>query len=172
MERVFRFWWLVLAVSVVGVIAIASRGELDGPSSVIPRAKTEIRVIETALELYKTASGRYPTNEEGLSALVGGQLARLPQDPWGTSYAYTLDQSGRPSAYSIGANHRDEAGLGDDVVLGDKSYRCEDYEFVCLRAEDIVARFALGAAVVSLLVGVIRGAMYIWRVLHNRGAAA
>ena len=65
-------------------------------------AKTDIRTLATALELYQLDARVYPTTEQGLDALVhrpvlapvpdrwaeGGYLGNLPEDPWGNPYIY------------------------------------------------------------------------------------
>jgi general secretion pathway protein G len=63
-------------------------------------AGQDIAVITTALKLYHLDNGAYPTQAQGLQALVekptiapiptnwkeGGYLMRLPSDPWGRPY--------------------------------------------------------------------------------------
>jgi type II secretion system protein G len=70
--------------------------------AMIALAKTDIRMIATALVLYRVDYQRYPTTAEGLRALVegptdpaalphwhkGGYLRSLPKDPWGHDYQY------------------------------------------------------------------------------------
>lgn len=56
--------------------------------------KTQLSMIEQALELYKMEQGRYPTTDEGVSSLVkGGYLKgkEAPKDPWGSEYYYVSD---------------------------------------------------------------------------------
>ncbi|MER9683898.1 type II secretion system major pseudopilin GspG [Mesorhizobium sp. M0184] len=65
-------------------------------------AKAQIRNIESALELYYVDNAKYPTAEEGLSALVtapaGEERWNGPylkgttglNDPWGNPYAYEV----------------------------------------------------------------------------------
>lgn len=57
-------------------------------------AKTQISMIEQALELYKMEQGRYPTTDEGVGLLVkAGYLKgkEIPKDPWGSEYYYVSD---------------------------------------------------------------------------------
>jgi general secretion pathway protein G len=67
----------------------------------ITRAQSDIRAIETALDLYRLDNFKYPTTEQGLQALVkqpvdptitnyrpGGYLKSVPIDPWNTPYNY------------------------------------------------------------------------------------
>ena len=62
------------------------------------KAKVDIRNIESALALFKTDTGRFPTTSEGLQVLVSdpgikeynpdAYLGRTPLDPWGNKYIY------------------------------------------------------------------------------------
>jgi general secretion pathway protein G len=65
------------------------------------RAQSDIRAIETALDLYRLDNYKYPTTDQGLEALVkkppdpsltnyreGGYLKAVPKDPWGNPYHY------------------------------------------------------------------------------------
>jgi general secretion pathway protein G len=66
-------------------------------------ARTQIRNIASALELYYIDNGRYPAVEEGIGALAiapqsardwnGPYLKRADEleDPWGRKYDYELD---------------------------------------------------------------------------------
>lgn len=65
-------------------------------------ARTDIRAIGSALELYRLDNRAYPTSAQGLEALVrepvsppqppnwatGGYLGAVPVDPWGNAYVY------------------------------------------------------------------------------------
>jgi general secretion pathway protein G len=62
------------------------------------KAKIDIRSIESALALFKTDTGRFPTTSEGIEALVRDPgikgynpdcyLDKVPLDPWGNKYIY------------------------------------------------------------------------------------
>ena len=62
------------------------------------KAKIDIRNIESALALFKTDTGRFPTTSQGLETLVSdpgikgynadAYLDKLPTDPWGNRYIY------------------------------------------------------------------------------------
>ena len=91
-------------------------------------ARAEIATLRDALETYYTATGRYPTNEEGLAALTRTSdaiseplLRQVPADPW--SRPYQFNQPGRSEPYEIiclGADGR-EGGTGEnaDIVSWD-----------------------------------------------------
>ena len=62
------------------------------------KAKVDIKNIETALSLFKSDTGRFPTTSENLEAMVknpgvtgynpDGYLDEVPTDPWGRKYIY------------------------------------------------------------------------------------
>ena len=62
-------------------------------------ARSQIRNIESALRMFRLDTGRYPTTEEGLRALISDpgldnwegpylEHGRVPSDPWGREYVY------------------------------------------------------------------------------------
>ncbi len=61
--------------------------------------KTQIVMVENAIKMFKLDTGRYPTSDEGLEALMkqpensnnwdGPYLEKgIPKDPWGRDYLY------------------------------------------------------------------------------------
>lgn len=111
---------VLIAVAIIALLAalIAPRlfGQLD--SSQVTATRTQIRMIETALDTMRLDVGRYPTEEEGLAMLVtppadlidvwnGPYLdGGLPRDPWGTPFQYrpASSLSRRGVVYSFGAD--------------------------------------------------------------------
>lgn len=89
-------------------------------------AKAQIRNIESALELYYLDNARYPSNEEGLTALTAAPPTAAHwngpylkgstglEDPWGKPYLYALKADG--SGVTIRTLGRDGAseGAGED----------------------------------------------------------
>ena len=54
-------------------------------------AKTDTVTLRIAMKRYKIDNGRFPTEAEGLAALINSQkryLEQLPIDPWGQPYRY------------------------------------------------------------------------------------
>jgi general secretion pathway protein G len=94
------------------------------------KVKQDIRAIESALKLYRLDRFRYPTSDEGLSALVtappdpsvpwpaGGYLDRIPKDPWDRPYVYL--QPGNKGEFDLYTLGRDgvEGGEGVDADVG------------------------------------------------------
>ncbi len=85
----------------------------------LTKAKHDIRSIESALNLYKLDNFVYPSNDQGLLALVqqpsgtpearnwkqDGYIERLPTDPWGYEYQYlNPGNNGTIDIFSLGAD--------------------------------------------------------------------
>ncbi|HBC57158.1 MAG TPA: type II secretion system protein GspG [Gammaproteobacteria bacterium] len=85
----------------------------------LTKAKHDIRSIESALNLYKLDNFVYPSNDQGLLALVeqpsgtpearnwkqDGYIERLPTDPWGYEYQYlNPGNMGTIDIFSFGAD--------------------------------------------------------------------
>ncbi|WP_421029366.1 type II secretion system major pseudopilin GspG [Paraburkholderia kururiensis] len=91
-------------------------------------ATQDIAVIMMALKLYRLDNGAYPTQAQGLKALVekpvvapvpanwkqGGYLERLVNDPWGRPYQFLNPGAhGEIDVYSVGPlNHPNDEGTG------------------------------------------------------------
>jgi general secretion pathway protein G len=92
----------------------------------VNRAKQDIRSIETALNLYRLDNLKYPSNEEGLRALVsnpgettapnwkpGGYLRQMPVDPWNNAYQYQYP--GQRSEFDVFSYGADGQEGGEEV---------------------------------------------------------
>ncbi len=92
-------------------------------------AKNQISAFESALDMFYIDTGRYPTTEEGLTALVkkpenaknwkGPYLKKaIPKDPWGNDYVYKCPgQDGRDyDIISYGADGA-EGGEGNNADI-------------------------------------------------------
>ncbi|MFN3876448.1 MAG: type II secretion system major pseudopilin GspG [Flavobacteriales bacterium] len=92
-------------------------------------AKLQIEEFGASLDLFKLETGRYPTTQEGLQALVqappgisgwnGPYLKKkmVPKDPWGNEYHYeSPGQHGAYDVYSLGADNK-EGGEGENKDL-------------------------------------------------------
>ena len=83
------------------------------------KARADIATLEQAIEMYRLDRLAYPPAAEGLQALLAGQyIRRLPNDPWGHPYRYSVPgPDGRPyRIVSWGADGR-EGGSGDDADI-------------------------------------------------------
>jgi len=89
---------IVLIGLVMGVLASNFIGK--GEEAKRKLAKIEIDQIGQTLDLYKLETGRYPTTQEGLQALIAApsgvanwngpywKKGTIPKDPWTNEYKY------------------------------------------------------------------------------------
>ena len=83
------------------------------------KARADIATLEQAIEMYRLDHLTYPPVAEGLQALTAGRyIRRLPEDPWGNPYRYSVPgrdgQSFQISSW--GADGR-EGGSGEDADI-------------------------------------------------------
>ncbi|NNM62947.1 MAG: type II secretion system major pseudopilin GspG [Steroidobacteraceae bacterium] len=121
---------VVVILAVLGALVVPRILQNVDKARVV-RAGSDIRAIETALDLYRLDNYKYPTTEQGLEALVkkpadptltnyraGGYLKSVPKDPWGNPYHYTSPGAdGQP--YDIISYGRDgkPGGQGYDADI-------------------------------------------------------
>ena len=92
---------VVVILSVLGALVVPQIIDKVDVAKV-KRAQSDIRAIQTALDLYRLDNFKYPTTEQGLQALVKqpadptitnypphGYLTTIPKDPWGNPYIYS-----------------------------------------------------------------------------------
>jgi len=91
---------LMIVVVILGLLATTVMPKiLSKPDQARQtKAAVDIRAIQSALAMFKTDVGRFPTTAEGLQALVTnpglkgfsseGYLEKVPTDPWGNPYVY------------------------------------------------------------------------------------
>jgi len=132
--RGFTLIEILVVITIIGILAalIVPR-IMDRPDQArATAARADVNAIMSALKLYKLDNGVYPSNDQGLLALVkkpergdiprnwkpGGYLEKLPQDPWGTDYQY-LNPGIRSEVdvFSMGAD-RKPGGEGYDADIG------------------------------------------------------
>lgn len=110
---------VVLAI-IGGIMALVATNVIgSSDESKIKTTKTQIKLIEGALDMYRLDNHTYPTTEQGLEALVnkpqtspepknyrsGGYLkgSKVPEDAWGNKFAYFMEK-GRYEIVSWGGD--------------------------------------------------------------------
>ena len=132
MRRIGGFTLLELLV-VVAIIGLLSAYVGPRVMSYLGRseaavAKAQIEAFAKALDAYRLDVGRYPTNEQGLNALVtpppnearwrGPYLGKaVPNDPWGKSYVYRAPGTGRDFDLLSYGKDGSPGGSADDADI-------------------------------------------------------
>ncbi|CAM3519995.1 prepilin-type N-terminal cleavage/methylation domain-containing protein [Corallococcus sp. ZKHCc1 1396] len=112
---------IMVVITILGLIAAAVGVAVMGQFGTAKekRVSLDFGGLEQGLQLYAVKKGRLPDTATGLRALVDeGILTKLPQDPWGQDYVYTLERS-RPVIVSLGADGA-PGGEGDDRDLSSR----------------------------------------------------
>ncbi len=129
-ELGFSLIELLIVMIILGLIAslVGPRlfGKLGGARQ--DTAKTQIEMLMAALDAFRLDVGRYPSEQEGLGALMqnpgvnkwdGPYLKKeVPIDPWGYPYHYqNPGQHGEIDLFSYGADNK-PGGEKEDADVG------------------------------------------------------
>jgi len=107
---------VVVILSILAAIIVPK--VMDRPDTArLVKAKTDIRALESALNLYRLDNFNYPTTDEGLEALVPKYIDRLASDPWGNPYLYlSPGLHGDMDIYTLGADGlQGGTGINEDI---------------------------------------------------------
>jgi len=133
-EAGFSLLELMVVVVILSILALVIMPRIiDRPDQArIARVQSDLKVLESAVQLYRLDNFRFPTTEQGLAALVAaptsepqapnwapnGYIDRLPKDPWGNDYQYLQPGVHGPvDIFSYGADGR-AGGTGIDADIG------------------------------------------------------
>jgi general secretion pathway protein G len=108
---------VVVILSILAAIIVPK--VMDRPDTARQvKVQSDIRALESALNLYKLDNFDYPSTEEGLEALVPKYIARLSNDPWGNPYLYlSPGLHGDMDVYTLGADGL-QGGSGINADIG------------------------------------------------------
>jgi general secretion pathway protein G len=128
----FTLLELLVVLAILGLLAAIIAPQVLGflGKGKTQTARVQIHYIMTALDFYKLDVGHYPTQAEGLNALVTAPANETGwngpylkgntglKDPWGEPYLYKIPgQHGEIDVYSLGSD-KAEGGTGEAQDVG------------------------------------------------------
>ncbi|HKJ53973.1 MAG TPA: type II secretion system major pseudopilin GspG [Gammaproteobacteria bacterium] len=130
-NRGFTLLEIIVVVAIIAILAAYIAPKIAGrvDDARISKAKSDIRTLESSLELYKLDNFTYPSSAQGLDALVnkpsgentknwreGGYIKKLYKDPWGKEYLYQYPgTNGEFDIYTLGS----DAAVGGEGEAAD-----------------------------------------------------
>lgn len=132
-SRGFTFMEVMVVLLIIGLISAVVGPNIYGmfKKSQQKAAQIQLHELHRSLKLFKMDQGRFPTESEGLDALVsppaslpkpqeyppdGGYLGgAVPLDPWGRPYGY-FNPGRNGAAYELVSQGEDPDSPDDDIV--------------------------------------------------------
>lgn len=126
-NRGFSLIEIMVVMIIIGLLASFIGPQLFGKLGKAKQttAKAQIAMLMTALDAYRLDIGKYPSQQDGLTALISNPgesewlgpyltKAQVPLDPWKHPYLYrNPGQNGGVDIRSLGNDNR-EGGEGED----------------------------------------------------------
>ena len=119
---------IIVVVVIIGLLAAVIAPNIFGQveEARVKKALSDLRALESALNLYRLDNFNYPSTEQGIQALVtqpsgspeaknwrkGGYIPRIPLDPWKNEYQYT-NSGTEIEIFTYGADGRLGGGDGN-----------------------------------------------------------
>ncbi len=131
----FSLLEMVIVLGIIAVILGLSIGMMTGMQDTAKyvAVDADMQKFTSKLEAYKMNAGSYPSQAQGLEALVNKPssspvprrwvqlLTSIPKDPWDGDYVYKYPSSKDPRSYEIISKGPDGVeGGGDDISSLDK----------------------------------------------------
>lgn len=109
---------LMVTIFIVGLLAtiVVINVLPSQEKAMVQKTKADIAILSQAMETYRLDNLAYPDAGQGLTALASppvtapgarteGYIKKLPNDPWGRPYQYTVPgRAGAFDIYSLGAD--------------------------------------------------------------------
>lgn len=125
---------LLIVLAIIGMLAalVGPRLMASLSKSQAKTTRSQIELLTTSLDNFRLDNGRYPTQQEGLAALLnkpegllnwnGPYLRKnkMPKDAWGFDFYYAIPSTKGAQdfdLYSLGADNK-EGGDGENKDIG------------------------------------------------------
>ncbi len=125
---------IMVVIAIIGILMATVAPKIIGRTTQARevKAREDVMALDSAVEMYNLDNGLYPSQSQGLEALVkepntppqprhwksGGYIKVLPLDPWGRPYRYTIPGThGSFDIYTYGAAGTPK-GQGEDATIG------------------------------------------------------
>jgi general secretion pathway protein G len=118
---------VVVIISLLLGTAIYKMSDAYGQARTVA-ARADLQSISTQLKLYNGMNGFYPTQTQGLKALVekpasapvpkqwSQSYEKIPHDPWDSEYNYAFPGKHNPKSFDLYSSGPDrQAGTDDDI---------------------------------------------------------
>jgi general secretion pathway protein G len=132
-RRGFTMVELMAMLIIIGLLAtlVVTKVASQIDKARVTTTKANLKILHSAVNQFKMDAGRFPTEEEGLMALIeqpsdvisyetGGYLetTEIPQDGWGNDFIYELyPESGKPFVIKSFGADGEEGGEDYDADL-------------------------------------------------------
>ena len=132
-EMGFSLIELLIVMVIMGLLAALVGPRMFGKvgKSKQNAARSQMALLETALDTYRLDVGKYPSDLQALRTSDGEKwdgpyLSKsVPKDPWGHPYVYRRTDNGEVEIISLGANGS-EGGEGEDKDISSRDGDEED----------------------------------------------
>ena len=132
-EMGFSLIELLIVMVIMGLLAALVGPRMFGKvgKSKQNAARSQMALLETALDTYRLDVGKYPSDLQSLRTSDGEKWdgpylpKSVPQDPWGNPYVYKRTDNGEVEMISLGANGT-EGGEGEDKDISSRGGDEED----------------------------------------------
>ena len=113
-QRGFTLIEIMIVVAIIGILSSLILPKIMGKpgEARTQKAKHDIRMVSSALNLYKLDNFNYPSTDDGLEKLVNKYLDKVPLDPWSQEYKYLSPGNHREfDLYSYGLDNQEGGEL-------------------------------------------------------------
>ena len=132
-EMGFSLIELLIVMVIMGLLAALVGPRMFGKvgKSKQNAARSQMALLETALDTYRLDVGKYPSDLQSLRTSDGEKWdgpylpKAVPKDPWGHPYVYKRADNGEVEIISLGADGT-EGGEGEDKDISSRDGEEED----------------------------------------------